>query len=173
VPPPSAFASFGPDSWIVPPIRVEGARGIEVGAGVVVLEGAGLAVAADHGARLVIGDGTRMAKGVEIVCSLGVTIGARVSTSDYVGITDTWSLLGDADGAPPPPAAPVTIEDGAYLGWGSIVGPGVRIGAGAYVGEGAVVLDDVPAHHVVYGNPAQVVHRYDGEVLRGTEGTPA
>jgi acetyltransferase-like isoleucine patch superfamily enzyme len=168
-PPPRAFARFGAGSWLVPPIRVEGAEGIDVGDGVAVLEGAGLFVA--QGARLVLGDGVRIGKGVEIVCSVGVTIGAGVSASDYAAVTDSWSLLtGPAGAPPPPPPSPVVIEEGAYLGCGSTVGPGVRVGAGAYIGEGAVVLSDVPAHHVVYGNPAQVVRRYDAASLRWIDG---
>ncbi len=153
---------------------MDGVQGIEIGEGVIVLEGAGLAVAAATGARLVVGDGTRIAKGVEISCSAGITIGARVSTSDYVAITDSWMPPTRGAGAlPPPPPAPITIEDGAYLGWGSVVGPGVRIGAGAYVGEGAVVYDDVPAHHVVYGNPARVVRRLDAASGRWVDEAPS
>ena len=37
-------------------------------------------------------------------------------------------------------------------------------GAGrAYVGEGAIVLEDVPAHAVVYGNPAQLTRSWTEE----------
>ena len=156
-PPPRAFARFGEGSWIVPPARVDGSEAIEIGAGVVVMDCGGLHVDARAGARLVIGDGSRLAKGAEIVCATSVTIGAAVSTSDYVTITDCWGALGDR-GAPP--GAPVVVEDGAYLGWGSVICPGVRVGAGAFVGEGAVVLDDVAPHAVVYGNPASPAERY-------------
>ncbi len=152
-PPPSAFGRWGERSYLVPPARVSGAEGIEVGDDVVVLEDAGLDVDAAAGARLTIGDRTRLAVGVEIRCTTSVRIGRAVSSSDHAAIVDSWG-----DGGPP--GGPVVIEDGAYLGYGSVVGPGVRVGAGAFVGEGAVVLSDVPAHAVVYGNPAVVVERY-------------
>lgn len=152
-PPPSAFRRWGDRSFLVPPARVAGADRIEVGDEVLILEDAGLQVG--DGARLVIGDRTRLAPGAEVLCSVSVTIGRAVSSSDYVAIVDSWGPDG-ARGT----GAPIVVEDGAYLGWGSIVGPGVRIGAGAFVGEGAVVLDDVAAGTVVYGNPARVVAGY-------------
>jgi acetyltransferase-like isoleucine patch superfamily enzyme len=150
-PPPSAFASFGAGSWVVPTTRVPRPGRVRVGAAVVVMEDSALVVENDQ-AMIELGDGVVLARFVTIQCSIGVTIGANVLTSDYVAITDSW---GPAPDAPLPPQ-PVVIEAGAYLGAGSIVGPGVRVGRGAFVGEGAVVLNDVPPHAVVYGNPATV-----------------
>jgi|GEM_PF-3576924 len=161
--PPAAheFASYGARSFVVPPTRVSGAAGIDIGHDVLVLENSGIAVDAAHGARLVIGDRTRLAPGAEIVCTQEIVIGEGVSSSDYVVITDTWGALDHATAGPPPPGGPVVIEDGAYLGWGCVIAPGVRVGRGAFVGEGAVVVDDVPPHTVVYGNPATIVRRHD------------
>jgi acetyltransferase-like isoleucine patch superfamily enzyme len=52
---------------------------------------------------------------------------------------------------------PITVEDGAWLGFGVIVLAGVRIGKGAVVGAGSVVLSDVPDNAIAMGNPARVV----------------
>ena len=52
---------------------------------------------------------------------------------------------------------PITVEDGAWLGFGVIVLSGVRIGKGAVVGAGSVVLTDVPDNAIAMGNPARVV----------------
>ena len=79
-------------------------------------------------------------------------------TSDEVVITD-WSPR-----RPRGRPSRVEIEEGAYLGAGSTVLPGVRVGRGAFVGEGSVVTRDVPEHAVVYGNPAQIVRRFDARV---------
>jgi UDP-perosamine 4-acetyltransferase len=51
----------------------------------------------------------------------------------------------------------VTVEDGALVGVGAIVGRGrpLRIGAGAVVGAGSVVFRDVPPLATVAGNPAR------------------
>lgn len=48
------------------------------------------------------------------------------------------------------------VEYGAAVGGGAIVLPGVRVGRYALVGSGAVVTKDVPAHAVVFGNPARM-----------------
>lgn len=117
-----------------------------------------------HQPLLVIGEGVRLARFCTVICEVGVTIGDGVASSDGATIVDTWRPLpGVAEPANPlvPDPAPVVIGAGAYLGMNCIVGPGVRVGEGAFVGEGAVVLDDVPPHTVVYGNPAVVTRRYD------------
>lgn len=52
-------------------------------------------------------------------------------------------------------AAPITIEDGAWLASHVLVLPGVTIGRGAVVAAGAVVVHDVPADTLVAGVPAR------------------
>ena len=49
------------------------------------------------------------------------------------------------------------VRKGASIGSGATILPGVTIGEGALVGAGAVVVDDVPPHTVVAGNPARVL----------------
>jgi acetyltransferase-like isoleucine patch superfamily enzyme len=60
-------------------------------------------------------------------------------------------------GQPLASTGPITIEDGAWLGFGVIVLSGVRGGKGAVVGAGSVVLSDVPDNAIAMGNPARVV----------------
>lgn len=158
-----AFARYGRDTWLCPPVEVAGAAGIELGDGIVLLDGCALRAA--DGARLVVGDGVRLGRFCTLAAARSVTVGRRVSGSDGVVVTDTWGPVaagvpwpvGSGPVAPEP--APVVIEDGAYLGAGCVVGPGVTVGAGAYVGEGAVVVVDVPAHARVHGNPARLGRR--------------
>jgi acetyltransferase-like isoleucine patch superfamily enzyme len=160
-PAPRDFARFGAGSWLVPPAKVSGAEHIDIGAGVVLMEHAELRAepeGAPAGRPLMrIGDGTRLARFVTLWATVGIDIGEGVSSSDYVAVLDCWALPGSPTA---PPAAPIVIRDGAYLGCRSIIGPGVTVGEGAFVGEGAVVLDDVPAHAVVYGNPARVTRQW-------------
>lgn len=61
-------------------------------------------------------------------------------------------------------AAPIVIEDNAWLGAGVIVGAGVRIGRNSVIGAGSVVLRDVPDHVLVAGNPAAVVRKLRNEM---------
>ena len=48
-----------------------------------------------------------------------------------------------------------TVGEGATIGANVTVVCGVTIGPHAFVGAGAVVVDDVPAHGLVVGNPAR------------------
>lgn len=157
VPPAHRFASYGRQSFVVPPARITGAERIEIGDGVIVLEDCGLHVGGQG--RLVLRDRVRLAPGVEVHCAASIVVEEDVATSDYAAIIDTWGPPEPRPGVPSATAAPVVIRRGAYLGWGSVVGPGVTVGEGAYVGEGAVVLEDVAPHAVVFGNPAVVVRR--------------
>jgi acetyltransferase-like isoleucine patch superfamily enzyme len=54
----------------------------------------------------------------------------------------------------------IVVEDGAWIGAGAILLDGVRVGAGAVIGAGAVVTQDVPAHSLAVGTPAQVVRSF-------------
>jgi acetyltransferase-like isoleucine patch superfamily enzyme len=105
--------------------------------------------------RLVLADRVRLGRGAHIACVGEVVFEADVGGSDDIFVTDCRH--GEAG------PRSVRICTGAYLGCGSVVLPGVTVGPYAYVGEGAVVSSDVPAHSVVYGNPARVV---DGSVHR-------
>jgi acetyltransferase-like isoleucine patch superfamily enzyme len=48
------------------------------------------------------------------------------------------------------------IKQGAALGANSTIRCGITIGEWAMVGSGSVVTKDIPAHGLVYGNPAQL-----------------
>ncbi len=60
----------------------------------------------------------------------------------------------------------IRIEDHAYIGTGAMIRPGSKtlpliIGRAAVVGMGAVVLSNVPAGAMVFGNPARQFPRFD------------
>ena len=51
----------------------------------------------------------------------------------------------------------VDIEDGVFIGAGTIVLPGVVIGENSIIGAGSVVVNDIPENSVAVGSPAKVV----------------
>lgn len=46
------------------------------------------------------------------------------------------------------------VKKGTSIGANSVIMPNVKIGEFALIGAGSVVTNDVPAHGLVYGNPA-------------------
>ena len=52
---------------------------------------------------------------------------------------------------------PVYIEDGVFIGAGSIILKGVRIGKNSIVGAGSVVAKSIPEGEIWAGNPAKRV----------------
>jgi len=56
---------------------------------------------------------------------------------------------------PPERFLPTLVRRGATVGANATIVCGVTIGEQAFVGAGTVVVEDVPAHALVVGNPAQ------------------
>lgn len=102
-----------------------------------------------------------------------VNIGAWVGPNTMV---DTWATVGScaqigadvhlAGGVgiggvlEPPQAAPVIIEDGAFIGSRAVIVEGVRIGAGAVVAPNVVLSASIPVIDVTGSEPVE----YRGEV---------
>jgi UDP-2-acetamido-3-amino-2,3-dideoxy-glucuronate N-acetyltransferase len=130
---------------IHPPTVV--AEGAEIGLDVVV--GAFCFIAAGA----VIGAGTRIQSHTSVWD--GVVLGADV----FVGPGAIFTNVRRPRAAfPRAPRWDLTVvEDGATIGAGAVLVAPVRVGRCAMVGAGAVVVDDVPAHAVVAGNPARVI----------------
>lgn len=53
----------------------------------------------------------------------------------------------------------IVVEDGVWLGAGSVLLPGVAIGRDAVVAAGSVVTKDVPARMIVGGVPAESIRQ--------------
>lgn len=56
-------------------------------------------------------------------------------------------------------AHPVRIEDGVWIGGGTIILPGVTIGENTVIGAGSVVTRSIPANCVAVGNPCRVIKK--------------
>jgi acetyltransferase-like isoleucine patch superfamily enzyme len=103
---------------------------------------AGTRLWSHKGGALVIGDGTVLDSGAEVVAWLGVTIGKRC----YLG----WdALIMDTDlhriGENPLVNRPVVIGDDVYIGCRAMILKGVTIGNGAVIHAGSIVTRDVEA----------------------------
>lgn len=68
--------------------------------------------------------------------------------------------------------APIVIEEDAWIGNNTYVGPGVTIGRGAIVGANSMVTKDVPPYTIVGGVPARPLRRRrrPGEVVEAQKG---
>ena len=102
-----------------------------------------------------------------------VNIGAWVGPRTMV---DTWATVGScaqvgadvhlAGGVgiggvlEPPQAAPVVIEDGAFIGSRAVIVEGVRVGAGAVIAPNVVLSASIPIIDVTGSEPVE----YRGEV---------
>ncbi len=91
----------------------------------------------------------------------GIFIGPHVCfTNDLIprAITPDGAVKGGEDWQ----VTPTLVKYGASIGAGSIIVCGITIGEFALIGAGSVVTKDVPAHTLVFGNPA----RFHGYVCR-------
>jgi 2,3,4,5-tetrahydropyridine-2-carboxylate N-succinyltransferase len=131
---------------------------------------------ADRGVRVVPPGVARYGSFLSEGCVLMpgyVNIGAWVGPRTMV---DTWATVGScaqigadvhlAGGVgiggvlEPPQAAPVIIEDGAFIGSRAVIVEGVRIGSGAVIAPNVVLSSTVPVIDVTGSDPVE----YRGEV---------
>jgi lipopolysaccharide O-acetyltransferase len=163
-----AFASFGRETVIEPPVRIGGESRISIGSGVFIGANSWLqTLPPEQGLAIEIGDGTSIAGNCVLSAARSVRLGSRVLIARGVYISDHIHAYEDTTRAVLDQGVarvePVEIGDGAWLGENVVVGPGVRVGRGAVIGGNAVVLDDVPDYCVAVGVPARVVRRIGGE----------
>lgn len=138
-------------------VRIEVAPGarVVIGDGTRVGERCRLHV---HSGTVTIGDGAVLGDGCVIASRAGVRIGERCLLGEEVAIIDFDHRTDEVE----TPvrlqgllATPVEIEAGAVLGVRTAILRGVRVGAGALVGPHSVLTHDVPAGSEVSGAPAR------------------
>lgn len=153
-------AAVSPDAIIGPGTRIwhqaqvrERAR---LGANCIVGKGAYIDFEVTIGSNVKIQNGVSVYHGVTLEDGVFLGPGA-VLTNDKLprAINPDGTLRSDADWE----VSPILVRRGASIGAGAIVLPGVTVDEFAMVGAGAVVSRDVPAHGLVYGNPARL-HGY-------------
>ncbi len=146
---PRAEIGAGSKVWSNAQIR-EGAR---IGSEVIIGRNVYVDNDVSIGSRVKIQNNVSVYHGVTI--EDGVFVGPHVCfTNDLIprAITPSGALKSADDWT----VTPITVRYGASIGANSTIVPGVTIGSFALVGSGSVVTRDVPAHALVYGNPARV-----------------
>ena len=112
----------------------------------------------DYGYQISVGARSFLNYGAVVLDVAPVRIGEEVLLASNVQLlTATHPLDAATRRAGWELGAPITIQDGAWLGGGVIVCPGVTIGQNTVVGAGSVVVRDLPAGVLAVGNPARVV----------------
>ena len=113
-----------------------------------------------------IGDRCLIGKGSGIVGHLEIVIGNDVWTGHNVYITDQNHDYRDVTvpmSKQSMPERAVTIGDGSWLGYGTVVLPGACIGKHVAVGANSVVAGTLPDYSVAVGSPARVVKQWTEE----------
>ena len=112
--------------------------------------------------RIKIGEDCFFNIGCVLDAENSITIGDRVSLGHRVLIlTSSHDTAAKERRAGAVTTAPVTIEDGVWIGSGAIILPGVRIGAGSIIGAGSVVTRDIPADTLAFGQPARGIRNLE------------
>jgi len=98
-----------------------------------------------------IGDNTRIQNGVSVF--KGVKIEENVFLGPHMTFTNDLYPRAGNDGWN---ITSTLVKKGAAIGANATIISGVTIGEFSMIGAGSVVTKDVPAHGLVYGNPARL-----------------
>ncbi|MFN0198410.1 MAG: acyltransferase [Planctomycetaceae bacterium] len=111
------------------------------------------------GQNVVIGPRVRLGNNVKIQNNVSVYPGVTLEDDVFCGPSMVFTNVHTPRSAVVRNTAadflPTLVKRGASIGANATIVCGVTIGEHALIGAGAVVTKDVPAHAVVYGNPAR------------------
>jgi maltose O-acetyltransferase len=112
----------------------------------------------DYGYNVTVGDGFFANYGCVFLDTNPITFGDRCLLGPGVHVYAPIHPLDPEERATGRERGePVTVGDDVWIGGRAVLNPGVTVGDGAVIASGAVVTEDVPAHTVVGGNPADVI----------------
>lgn len=153
----SAKASIGAGTHIWRHAHVR--KHVQIGANCNIGKGVYIETHACIGSSVKIGNYVSIFEGVTLedgvfvgphVCFTNDLLPRAITPDGTIKSTDDWEIT------------PTLVKYGASIGAGSVILCGVIIGEFALIGAGSVVTQDVPAHTLVFGNPA----RHHGYVCR-------
>ena len=121
------------------------------------------------GVNVRIGDGAFVNAGVLFDAGQRIDIGDRVAVGPNVMfLTSSHRIGSSAYRAGERVFAPIVVQEGCWIGAGSIVLAGVTIGRGCVIGAGAVVTRDCEPDGLYLGVPAERKEELRGDLV-GTE----
>ncbi len=167
------FLSIGSRSYLEKPLLISNPQYIRIGKNTSIRKGVRLEVIRPYSHRvpsLVIGDNVNIEQNVHIVCHSKLTIGSNVSITANCAIVDVThpyqiehSLHDKIGNSILDEDSFIEIEDGVFIGIGSIVLPNVKIGKKSIIGANSVVTNDIAPYSIAVGSPARVIRRYQEE----------
>jgi len=110
----------------------------------------------DHGLNIRVGRNVFINQACMLMDIGGIEIGDDVMIGPRVSLLTAGHPLDPGRRRKQIVAAPIVIEQNAWLGGGAIVLAGVTVGENAVVGAGAVVTKDVPPGKLAVGVPARM-----------------
>ncbi|MBU5467974.1 Vat family streptogramin A O-acetyltransferase [Virgibacillus sp. MSJ-26] len=117
------------------------------------------------GDKLIIGKFCAIAKGIEFIMNGANHRMNSVTTYPFNIIGNGWEKATPSLENLPFKGDTVVGND-VWIGQNVTVMPGVHIGDGAIIAANSVVVKDVPAYHIVGGNPIRIIKkRFDDELI--------
>ena len=163
------FQSFGHNSKINSPLRIDGKKHIKIGNHVLVQYKTWLACLPLTGTEnpiLIIEDNATIGNFNHIYATKKIIIEDGVLTADKVYITDNLHSYENVEmpvvKQPIKQISEVVIGEGSWLGENVCV-IGAKIGKHCVIGANAVVTKDIPDYSVAVGVPARIIKRYNFE----------
>lgn len=113
------------------------------------------------GDRLVIGKFCAIARGAKFIMNGANHKLTGISTYPFFIFGRGWETAAPSPGDLPFKGDTVIGND-VWIGYEAVIMPGVQVADGAVIAARSVVTKDVPAYHIVGGNPAQTLReRFD------------
>jgi len=121
------------------------------------MTGTRLGERANIGQNVVIGPDVTIGNNCKIQNNVSIFSGVTLEDDVFCGPSMVFTNVRDPRSAIPrkDQIAPTLVKKGATIGANATIVCGNAIGTYAFVGAGSVVTKDVPAHALVYGNPAE------------------
>jgi acetyltransferase-like isoleucine patch superfamily enzyme len=159
--------SIGKNARIYESVKLFSKKGFPIDIGDNVSLQKGVVISTSESGKIHIGNNVYIGEYCILMSNEEIEIGDNVLISPNNDIADFNHIYKDASRPVNEQgviAKKITIQEDAWIGAGSKILMGVTIGKGAVIGAGSVVTKDVPAFHVVVGNPAKTIK------VRGTTG---